>query len=344
MSDQSPQPTDQVSSSPSPRPSSTSRSGSRSSAAGAAPDRRGRDRRWPCSIVLYVITPALFRATTVLQIERRPSVAVAMQQAAPYRGLGRRPDVLPDPVPPAARAAASRSGWSRTCGWRTTRRSTPARGSLMGAGSAGAATADADASALGGLATGCWAAWRSTRSATPAWSRSRTPPRSPELAARVANGVAEAFIDWGVENRFATVGRASSFLASQIESIKQEIQDKEAQLQAYCRRTDIVALDPASNVTLQRLEALNSDYVTAVSERIARRRATRSSRTRPDDAVADTVCRRSGRASSAATSSSWSATTPPSSRPTSPSGRRCRSSRRRSTRAGSTSTAWSRRR
>lgn len=111
----------------------------------------------------------------------------------------------------------------------------------------------------------------------------------PELAARIANGVAEAYIDWGVETRFASVGRASSFLASQIEALKREIQEKEAQLQAYSRRTDIVALDPNSNVTLQRLEGLNRDYVEAVSQRIQKEARYKELMSSQEEAVADLV-------------------------------------------------------
>lgn len=112
---------------------------------------------------------------------------------------------------------------------------------------------------------------------------------NPELAARIANGVAEAYIDWGVETRFASVGRASSFLASQIEALKREIQEKEAQLQAYSRRTDIVALDPNSNVTLQRLEGLNKDYVEAVSQRIQKEARYKELMSSQEEAVADLV-------------------------------------------------------
>ena len=65
-------------------------------------------------------------------------------------------------------------------------------------------------------------------------------------------------------------GKASTFFAAQIETLKHEIQDKENQLQAYSRRTDIVSLDPGTNVTMKRLEALNQDYISAVSERINR--------------------------------------------------------------------------
>ena len=67
---------------------------------------------------------------------------------------------------------------------------------------------------------------------------------SPEFAAKAANAFAEAYIDMGVEDRFATAGKASTFLSSQIETLKQEIQDKETQLQAFSRRSDIVVDGP----------------------------------------------------------------------------------------------------
>lgn len=240
------------------------------------------------SLVLYAITPRMYRAATILEIERRPSVAVAIQQSVAYDDWVDAQSFYPTQY----RLLQSRGIAERAV---TNLRLAddpvfnPGHGSLMGAGSVGAATADADASALGALANRLLGGLevnpiRNTRLVEVSYTA-----RSPELATRVANGVAEAFIDWGVQNRFATAGRASGFLASQIESLKQEIQDKEAQLQAYSRRTDIVALDPSSNVILQRLEGLNKDYVSAVSERIAKEARYQELMNSPDDAVADTV-------------------------------------------------------
>ena len=94
----------------------------------------------------------------------------------------------------------------------------------------------------------------------------------PELAARIVNATAEAFIDWGIESRTDTIGRASSFLAEQIETLKLEIDAKENQLQEYSRSSDIVAIDPDSNVTLQRLDRLNQEYERAATNRSSRRR------------------------------------------------------------------------
>jgi capsular exopolysaccharide synthesis family protein len=91
---------------------------------------------------------------------------------------------------------------------------------------------------------------------------------SPELASRIANGIADSFIDWGIEDRSLSAGKASNFLGRQIEDLKQELNDKEKTLQAYGRRSDIVSIEPGSNPTLQQLEALNKDYVSALSARI----------------------------------------------------------------------------
>jgi capsular exopolysaccharide synthesis family protein len=112
---------------------------------------------------------------------------------------------------------------------------------------------------------------------------------SPEFAARAVNAFSEAFIDMGVEDRYASAGKASTFLSSQIETLKQEITDKESQLQAFSRSSDIVTLDPESNVVLQRLESLNSGLMDAKKLRIEREARYHEMMTSPPEAVADAL-------------------------------------------------------
>ncbi len=112
---------------------------------------------------------------------------------------------------------------------------------------------------------------------------------SPEFAARAANAFVEAYIDMGVEARYATAGKASSFLTTQIDSLKQEIEDKESQLQAFSRRTDIIALEPESNVILQRLESLNKNYIDAKKRRIERNAKYNEVLSSPPETVADSL-------------------------------------------------------
>ncbi len=110
-----------------------------------------------------------------------------------------------------------------------------------------------------------------------------------EMASRVANGIADAFIDWGIETRTATVGRASEFLSRQIDTLKAEINDKEQQLQSYGRSTDILNLDPASNTTLQQLDRLNEDFVAALGDRLEKEARHNELRYSPPDALANRV-------------------------------------------------------
>jgi capsular exopolysaccharide synthesis family protein len=91
---------------------------------------------------------------------------------------------------------------------------------------------------------------------------------SPEFAARVANGFADAFINWGIDTRIDTVGRASTFLAAEIDSLKREIQNKEARIRALSRDTDILSLDQDTNVALQRFQTYNQDFMQAKQQRI----------------------------------------------------------------------------
>lgn len=235
--------------------------------------------------VHYSITPKAYRATATLQIERR-SLAPVVGSSNPFlenywnlefyptqyellksRGLAERVvqhlELMNDPTfNPAASPEAARGG---------------------------AASAEQDEAILGQLAEQLRGGLavepvRSTQLVQIAYQSS-----SPEFAARAANGFAEAFIDMGVENRFATAGKASSFLGSQIEALKQEIESKEKKLQAFSRRSDIVTLDPQSNVTLQRLEALNASYIEAKKVRIEKESEYRELLTAPRETVADTL-------------------------------------------------------
>lgn len=240
----------------------------------------------------YSITPKAYRATATLQIERR-SLAPVVGDSNPFlenywnlefyptqyellksRGLAERVvrhlDLMNDPAfNPAASSATSEAGGGTAENVEN--------------------KAEDDEAVLGQLAEQLRGGLsiepvRSTQLVQVTYQSS-----SPDFAARAANGFAEAFIDMGVENRFANAGKASTFLVSQIEALKQEIESKEKKLQAFSRRSDIVTLDPDSNVTLQRLEALNASYIEAKKVRIEKESQYRELLTAPRETVADTL-------------------------------------------------------
>jgi polysaccharide biosynthesis transport protein len=234
----------------------------------------------------YAITPKAYQATATIQIERRTLTPVGNGQnpwldnywnlefyptqyeLLQSRGLSERVvknlDLMEDPsFNPAARRDNS----------------------------GGSPTADDDEAVLGSLADQLRgglsvAPVRNTQLVQLSFRSS-----SPEFAAKAANAFAESFIDMGVEDRFATAGKASTFLTTQIEALKQEIQDKETQLQAFSRHSDVVALDKAatSNPTLQRLTALNSQLIDAKRERIQREAQYYETKNGPRESIADSL-------------------------------------------------------
>lgn len=239
------------------------------------------------AILLYVITPRSYRASTTIQIERQKQTIISMEDVLGVDNYWDAQSFYPTQYQLLeSRGLAERV--VQILGLADDDVFNPKRSGLFGGPTQDEDAPIDDQRRMGDLARKLLdnlsiKPVRNTRLVEIAYVAA-----DPELAARVANGMAQAYIDWGIENRTATVGQASSFLSSQIEELKQEIQDKENQLQAYSRSSDIVALDPNSNVVLQRLEALNKDYTNAVSARIEAEAHYHEVVNAPKETVADT--------------------------------------------------------
>lgn len=112
---------------------------------------------------------------------------------------------------------------------------------------------------------------------------------SPQAAADIANAMADSYIDWNVEARFRSVDETSQFLSAQIQQLRKELDGREKQLLAYGRQKDIVAAEPNSNSTMQNLQTLNSDFATAVAERVAKEARYKEIQNAPPESVVDMV-------------------------------------------------------
>ena len=109
----------------------------------------------------------------------------------------------------------------------------------------------------------------------------------PLLAAAIANGLARAFIDRGIESRSTLASRRSEILEGEILELRRKIQTLEAELAETSRSTNLVNLETSSNPNLQRLQQLYNDLSDAVSERIEKQIKVREMRAATRDGVAD---------------------------------------------------------
>jgi capsular exopolysaccharide synthesis family protein len=129
---------------------------------------------------------------------------------------------------------------------------------------------------------------------------------SPELAARVANGVADGFINSSLQRRFDASNYARNFLLQQINKTRAELEKSERQLVAYAQAQGIIntgsgaagsTTTDASSLQGGSLVALNSALAEATARRVVAEGAYRqASLTGSSEANASTASFRAGRA------------------------------------------------
>ena len=90
----------------------------------------------------------------------------------------------------------------------------------------------------------------------------------PELAARVANAHAKAYLRQGLELRSRANGEALLFLEEKLTELKQRMEKSEANLNRYRRERGIISLDNRENIVVDRLADLNKRLTEAEAERI----------------------------------------------------------------------------
>jgi capsular exopolysaccharide synthesis family protein len=104
--------------------------------------------------------------------------------------------------------------------------------------------------------------------------------RDPELAARIANGYAESFINSSLERRYQASSYARNFLQNQIDIVRGQLEASERQLVAYAQRQNIINTgggggagsvpgSDAGTPTADTLNALNRALADATARRIA---------------------------------------------------------------------------
>jgi len=92
-----------------------------------------------------------------------------------------------------------------------------------------------------------------------------------ELSARVANTLAEDYIDQSLEARWIATQKATDWLSQQLVGVKAKLEKSEDQLQDYARRSGLVFLEndkgASQNVANERLQELQEELTKAQAER-----------------------------------------------------------------------------
>src|SRR5207249_4900165 len=101
----------------------------------------------------------------------------------------------------------------------------------------------------------------------------RTP--DPELAARVANTHAKAYLERGIELRSHAHDEARYFLQEKLAELKDRVEKAEAALNRYRQDRGIISLDNRDNIVIDRLADLNKRLTEAEADRIGLEAQTR---------------------------------------------------------------------
>jgi len=109
---------------------------------------------------------------------------------------------------------------------------------------------------------------------------------TPKLAADVANGIADAYIEWNIESRFRQIAQSAQFLATQIEEAKRDIEEKEKAMLVYARQKDIILAPPKATST-EDSGMFNRDYALAVADRVDKETRYQELQNSPAEAVAE---------------------------------------------------------
>ena len=92
---------------------------------------------------------------------------------------------------------------------------------------------------------------------------------SPQLAAKISNAIADAFVLSNLEQRRKTGATAEEFLGVRVAELQSQIRRGEASLIEYAKNHEILSLDANQNTVVDRLAGLNKQLLDAENDRIA---------------------------------------------------------------------------
>jgi len=106
----------------------------------------------------------------------------------------------------------------------------------------------------------------------------------PQLAARIANSMAQAFIALSLERRLESSAYAKTFLESQLALTKAKLEESERRLNEFSRSRNLLTLDEKTNVVNQTYTEFAAALAKAEQERIKLQSEYETIRSAPDSA------------------------------------------------------------
>jgi len=91
---------------------------------------------------------------------------------------------------------------------------------------------------------------------------------NPELAARVANGVAESLINMNLKRRFDASSYAKDFLEERTKQVRANLEDSEQKLNAYASDLEIIDFEQKRGSLLEKVKVLNQKLLEVETRRI----------------------------------------------------------------------------
>jgi len=109
----------------------------------------------------------------------------------------------------------------------------------------------------------------------------------PNLAALLANAVADAYIEFNTQTAYNTSEQATQSVSRLILRLRDEIDEKERKLQEYAREREIIPLDEKQDMHTQKLNDLNVAYTRAQTSRIEKEARYAALKETPADQVTE---------------------------------------------------------
>ena len=94
--------------------------------------------------------------------------------------------------------------------------------------------------------------------------------RDPELAAQVANAVANTYIEHNFQTKYKATLQTSDWLTKQLDDLKKHAESAQETLTTYQKKTGILGTDETHNIILDKLEELNKELSAAEGDRIVK--------------------------------------------------------------------------